>query len=245
MNYVSEVKGAYAAEFSSGFDPKLLVGAAGVVNSSGWSNIRLAPRYYIVPPGDGVWDFDFIGDPPSGIVLPVELPVSAWCTYTAPPWLKGVKVHAERNSILVQNLKTVAPMQAPNRPLTWGGPDKTWGGPDKTKAAKAHVIVRQQIASYDDSWQPIGMCSLISVKMKKLHHSLVLVVEGPDEAKIRECINSAAAAGLIAAIIAVYVTGGAGLQAAVSAFLSTLTGCLGGSYSARIDDESHWVEWCT
>jgi hypothetical protein len=105
MNYVSEVKAAYAAEFSFGFDSKLIVGAAGVVNSSGWSNIRLSPRFYLVPPGDGVWDFDFIGDPPSGIVLPVELPVSAWCTYTSPPWLKGVKVHAERNSILIQNLK--------------------------------------------------------------------------------------------------------------------------------------------
>jgi hypothetical protein len=81
--------------------------------------------------------------------------------------------------------------------------------------------------------------------MKKLHHDLVLTIEGPDEGKIRECLAKAAAAGLIAGIAAAIATGGLGLQAALSAFLSALLDCLGGAYTARIEDQSHWIYWDT
>ena len=81
--------------------------------------------------------------------------------------------------------------------------------------------------------------------MKKLVHDLWLTVEGPSETEINSCFHKALAIGLVAAIIAAYATGGAALHAAVSAFLSYLKGCLGDKYSARVDDNSHWDEWCT
>ncbi|MCZ8072977.1 MAG: hypothetical protein O9341_02485, partial [Paucibacter sp.] len=107
------------------------------------------------------------------------------------------------------------------------------------------VLYRQDIASYDDSFNPIGFCGFGSIKMKKLHHTLTLTVDGPDEAKIRRCVEEAMAVGLVAAIVAAFVTGGGALSAAVSAFLTQLEGCLGDSFSVRIDDRSEWVEWCT
>jgi hypothetical protein len=91
----------------------------------------------------------------------------------------------------------------------------------------------------------IGMCSAFSAKMKKLVHNLTLTVEGPDEGQIRQCVSQAAAVGLIVAIAAAYATGGLGLSAAISAFLTALLNCLGATYTARVDDRSHWEEWCT
>lgn len=210
---------------------QLYVAATGRTRTSGWSNVALAPRYYVYPPADGIWDFDLVGDPPIGIVLNVLTPVAAADSFGRPPWLKGVRVHAESGSkeadldrADVATFETMA-MAA--------------------DAVAANVIVRQTLAEYDDSFQPIGTCSPWSVRMKKLHHTLVLVVEGPDAAQIHQCLQSSAVAGLIAAIVAAFVTGGAALQAAIAAFLTALQSCLGNSYSARIDNHSHWVEWCT
>ena len=36
--------------------PLLTVAALGEVNTTGWSGFRLSPRYYLVPPADGLWD---------------------------------------------------------------------------------------------------------------------------------------------------------------------------------------------
>ncbi len=65
------------------------------------------------------------------------------------------------------------------------------------------MVVRQNLASYDDSIQPTGTIHWKNdgpfgtpaphVEMKKLHHDLVLTVEGPDEDRIRDCIRKAAA----------------------------------------------------
>ncbi len=89
------------------------------------------------------------------------------------------------------------------------------------------------------------MCGGFHIKMKKLRHQLELTVTGPDEARIRSCINQATTAGLIAAIVAAFATGGGALSAAVGAFLAALEACLGASFQVRIDNQSHWIEWCT
>src|SRR5687768_7526866 len=60
--------------FPTGFS-QLVIATAGKVATSGWTNVRLSPRFYVMPPKDGIWDFDLIGDPPAGIVLNVVLPV--------------------------------------------------------------------------------------------------------------------------------------------------------------------------
>lgn len=158
-------------------------------------------------------------------------PVLGVGVFSPPGWMKGVRVHAEGNSV--------------DATVTAGVPAAAARSLSPRAIKTGHVVVRQELAQFDDSFQPIGMCSPWSVRMKKLHHTLTLIVEGPDEAQIRACIAQSIAAGMLAAIIAAYVTGGAALHAAVSAFLASLEACLGGSYTARIEDSSHWIEWCT
>lgn len=237
MRHIQRVTDVSLFLFPAPFQGRAIVCATGMVSTSGWTGVSLAQRFYIAPPADGIWAFDFYGDPPVERALDLELPVTAWTSLHVPPGFKGVRVEAETNDMVAQVTKAAASVKlAPVEPMALVNTEALAAG---------HVIVRREIASYDDSFQPIGMCSVISVRMKKLHHTLTLVVEGPDEGAINDCINRAATAGLIAAIIAALVTGGAALQAAVSAFLSALTDCLGASYSARIENHSHWVEWCT
>ncbi len=221
----------------------LTIAAIGLTPTTGWTHGRLSPVVYVKPPADGVWDFDFLADAPTGIVAEVMTPISAGWLGFAPDWCKGVRVRAADNQVaagpeLAEKLTTLTRTGA------------ALGGFVPPKGGRA--IFHQTLASYDDSFQPTGTIHwsggfppIPHIEMKKLHHELLLTVEGPDEAKIRDCVAKATAAGLIAAIVAAFSTGGAALSAALSAFLSTLLGCLGDAYTARIDDQSHWVYWDT
>lgn len=81
--------------------PQLAITAFGEVSSGGWKNGTLAARHYFVPPADGIWDFDFVATPPTGIAIQVILPITAHTTLTAPPaWLKGIRVHSATNRIV-------------------------------------------------------------------------------------------------------------------------------------------------
>jgi hypothetical protein len=232
MAHVSEIRSVEVFRFPDIGGDKLLVLASGEVRTSGWSRIRLSPRYSAVPPADGLLELDFEGDPPGGPVLEVMLPVTAQRVIAAPDWFKGVKAYAAGGSITVTDVRTAALARGP--------------GAEAAATLKPRtVLFRQDLVSYDDSFNPIGLCGGFSVHMKKLHHTLTLVIEGPDEAKIRRCVAEATGVGLVAAIVAVYITGGGALSAAVSAFIGHLEGCLGDAFSVRIDDHSDWVEWCT
>lgn len=81
--------------------PRLVISASGLVTTSGWTNGRLEPRFYIQFPPDGIYDFDFVAEPPEGITLMVILPITAkpveWKKF--PAALKGVRVHAQSNKI--------------------------------------------------------------------------------------------------------------------------------------------------
>lgn len=231
MSKVPTITSASAFAFSLGGE-RVLVMAQGLAPTSGWSSSRLSPHFYVIPPAHGYWEFDFLADEPLGVVLQVQLPLAASGIFSPPQWMKGVRVIAEDRSIDIQVDKSAKSARSIPKAFT--------------VRPLGHVIVREQLASYDDSFNPIGFCSGFgSIKMKKLHHTLTLVVEGPDENRIRQCIAKAVGDGLIAAIIAAYATAGLALQAAVTAFLSSLKGCLDDKFSMRIDDESHWVKWCT
>lgn len=211
--------------------------AQGEVTTTGWTGIRLAPRFYAVPPTDGIWDFDLLGDAPAGIVAQVILPVSAHFLGHKPTWCTGARVHAASNTIE----ETCTAIETKPRPVY------------EAVLPTARAIVHQEVASYDDSFQPTGTIHWKNdgpwgtpnphVEWKKLHHSLTLTIEGPDEGKIRDCLGKAAAAGVLAAIAAAIATGGFALSAAISAALSTLTSCLGDGCTARMDDDSHWIYW--
>jgi|GEM_PF-3209106 len=236
MQKIAKVSKVEVIQAPTPFGDLTFIAAEGVVPTSGWSGFQLSPRYYITPPADGVWDFDFYGDPPSGVAVQVERPAFAATHMMAPPWCKGVRVHASTNSMDASVTKAAPVVVTPDA--------KDVAGRFKAKRVDS-VIYRREIAAFDDSFQPIGMCSTFSVRMKKLRHTLTLVIEGPDQNQIEKCVEQALHAGLIAAVIAVFATGGAALQAAASAFISALTNCLGNSYEVRIEDRSHWIEWCT
>lgn len=216
------------------------ISALGTVPTSGWSGFSLSPVYPIKPPSDGIWDIDFIADPPSGQTLPFELPVSATILEPAPDWLKGVRIRAATNEKVITDL-LVSAMENQVDDYASNTHNKL------LESYSSRAIISKEIAVYDDSFQPIGFCSGFPprVKMKKLRHRLVLTIEGPDEGKIRRCINEAIAAGLLAAIVAVFITGGAALSAAIAALKSYLVSCLGSSFTIRVDRKSHWIEWCT
>lgn len=236
---VPVVDDAKAVRFDTPIGSFLFVSATGRVPTSGWSDVALSPHYYAAPPADGIWDFDFIADAPSGLVLPIELPVSASVADGAPNWMKGIRVRAGKNEKLVTNFLSLTQEKVAD--------DLAFQASGFTENFSSRAIISQEIAVYDDSFQPIGFCSGFppKVKMKKLRHRLILTIEGPDERKIRRCINEAIAAGLLAAIIAVFVTGGAALSAAIGALKSYLVACLGSGFEVRIDRRSHWIEWCT
>ncbi len=77
----------------------LRIVATGLVNTSGWHSPQLIPYVYVAPPADGIYDFDFCAEPPSGIALNVLLPITAafqWSPF--PLELKGVRIHASSGS---------------------------------------------------------------------------------------------------------------------------------------------------
>jgi hypothetical protein len=48
--------------------PQLTIRASGYVSTSGWSNPQLRPVFVQAPP-DGIYDFDFVAERPTGTVL--------------------------------------------------------------------------------------------------------------------------------------------------------------------------------
>ncbi|MGX6648781.1 hypothetical protein ACWCOP_12670 [Maricaulaceae bacterium MS644] len=78
--------------------PSLGVSATGLTRTGGWTNARLAPRVYVTPPEDGVQEFDFHADAPSGMVIQALMPIAGMGGLDpAPDWLRGVRVIAETN----------------------------------------------------------------------------------------------------------------------------------------------------
>lgn len=81
------------------FPPKLRIAARGTVPTAGWTNPRLEPFIFIQPPPDGIYEFEFVADPPEGPVSQVITPVEAVYVWeNIPDGLKGVRVHAAQNS---------------------------------------------------------------------------------------------------------------------------------------------------
>jgi hypothetical protein len=79
--------------------PILVIACKGNVPTDGWSNGQLIPYIYIAPPADGIYEFDFVADEPTGFVPQVITEIAAapfeWEGF--PETLKGVKVYASTN----------------------------------------------------------------------------------------------------------------------------------------------------
>jgi hypothetical protein len=102
--------------------PKIGVVALGTVASTGWTNPDLGPWFYLVPPKDGIQDFDFYATEPTRIVIPMTMPIAASLIIDREPdnyWgpgkpLVGVRIHAQ------QNLKEAQFGSAPEKDLRPG-----------------------------------------------------------------------------------------------------------------------------
>jgi hypothetical protein len=102
MEHIFETVAVETALLKS-FPPQLAITAFGKVNSGGWKNGSLEPRYYLLPPSDGIQDFDFVASPPVGTAIQVILPVTAhYVIQQIPDWLSGVRVHSKSNSVEVK-----------------------------------------------------------------------------------------------------------------------------------------------
>ena len=235
--HLTDVK-AYLVKAGPAFGSWISVVATGESPTSGWTSVRLEQLLLAIwPPADGLLNLAFMGDPPVGMAAQHLSSVSASLMVRAFDGCRGVRVFAAgANSMEADFVEThiAAASALEHKAQPYG-----------------HVIVSRELGAFEDSFQPTGRTKFgnwkhpVSAEMKKLHHDLVLVVEGPDEGKIHSCVNEAVAAGLIAAIAAAFATGGAALPAAIAAFLASLEECLGAAYTARVDNSSHWEYWWT
>jgi len=80
--------------------PKLSINADGEVPTGGWSAGELVPWVYVQPPPDGIYDFDFVAEPPPAdrVVTQAFTPISAEKVIdNVPKGLRGVLIHAASN----------------------------------------------------------------------------------------------------------------------------------------------------
>jgi hypothetical protein len=86
-----------------GSAPKAIIKAKGKVVTAGHTNPRLLQVLYMMPPADGIQDFDFYVDPPppSAVVAQViaDIETPPLRLEHIPPWMKGVRVRAQTNSL--------------------------------------------------------------------------------------------------------------------------------------------------
>jgi hypothetical protein len=78
-----------------------LIVAYGTTVSTGWTDARLQPFAYFAPPKDGVWDFLFVAQPPTGPSADVLSHATA--SYVLPLGgfdLTAVRIHSATTSLL-------------------------------------------------------------------------------------------------------------------------------------------------
>jgi hypothetical protein len=78
-----------------------IITAYGTTVTTGWTNSRLQPFAYFLPPKDGVWDFLFLALPPSGPSGDVLSHVVASYVLSLDGFdLTAVRIHSATNSLL-------------------------------------------------------------------------------------------------------------------------------------------------
>ncbi|SHL37428.1 hypothetical protein SAMN05216428_102186 [Nitrosospira sp. Nsp11] len=107
------------------FPPKLRITASGTVPTGGWSNPKLDPYIYIQAPPNGIYDFNFVADPPEGVATQVISPIEAtFSMENLTSDVKGVRIHASQNSKTALLDDSGQPDRQPNR-FTLSDRDKT------------------------------------------------------------------------------------------------------------------------
>lgn len=79
--------------------PKYRIDARGKTWSAGWSAPQLSAVMFIEDPPDGIYDFNFIAEPPSSASARVFTPISVHDVLgKMPNGFRGVRVHATSNT---------------------------------------------------------------------------------------------------------------------------------------------------
>lgn len=78
--------------------PQLSIRAKGTTRTGGWTNPELAEIIYVMPPADGIYEYEFKATPPGGSSTDALTPIEAeTIRQSIPKELKGVRVKAETN----------------------------------------------------------------------------------------------------------------------------------------------------
>jgi len=223
MHHVHEILWLDACRYASARGSALLVQALGEVPTSDWSDARLAPRFYAAPPADGLLEFDFRAQAPSGRVLDCALKVTASIVVACPPWLVGVKVYAATNHESSTQLRAAEEIAASAAPALAPSPC--------TRTGRS-----QPLAVYEDHF-----AAGCGIARRRQRHELTLCIDGPDPQRILDCMDEIAASRLAAHLVAAYPVGGSGLSEAVGRLLERLSADLGSAYVIRFHDRARWL----
>ncbi len=77
--------------------PRLIVSAAGTVDSVKWRQGELRPRVYVDYPKDGIQEFDFVAIPPDFAVVGQPCPIFSEVTIEFENWMRGFRIHSATN----------------------------------------------------------------------------------------------------------------------------------------------------
>jgi hypothetical protein len=106
---VYEVKDVRLTVYRS-MPPKLLIEVQGIVPTTGYTGPELVEYVYVKPPPNGIYDFDFIAEPPAGPSADVLTNISTrYLMDPMPRDLKGVEVHASNNSKVARVRDGISP----------------------------------------------------------------------------------------------------------------------------------------
>lgn len=79
--------------------PEYRIDAKGKTRSAGWSGPKLSAVAYVQAPPDGIYDLNFIAEPPSGVSAQALTLISVHDVLgKMPKGFRGVRVHATSNT---------------------------------------------------------------------------------------------------------------------------------------------------
>jgi len=107
------------------------------------------------------------------------------------------------------------------------------------------VVIRYEGGQAGSLWPPkppIPPHPVPHPEMKKHHHEIHFIIQGPQGADVTHCVQSAVTAPLIAALVAAY-TLGKDVDAAEQPIKDALQTCLGQGFAVNFEDHDSWVTW--
>lgn len=80
---------------------QIVIAATAEFPTLGWSELQLSPYYYIVPPEDGIYDFDLLAKQPNSDVGQ-QVETLTTTTSRSIEGVRGVRIHAAKNKLVVR-----------------------------------------------------------------------------------------------------------------------------------------------